>query len=147
MHLTIDAVPPLTPTLEQGYLQKTITIRAHLLRPMHHIFRCLSALLGHPNIAQIIGGWEDNLDSHLVGIWSWRWHLRLGGWCVQYPWHTSPAGIVRSILPPQGQLTPTTTFHATQYRTPFWSPQSSNRVVSFLPCFVLLEFAIWRVGQ
>ncbi len=56
----------------------------------------------NPNIAQIVRGWSGNLASHLTGTRSWRWHPCLGGWCVWYPWHTSPASIVRSILPPQG---------------------------------------------
>jgi hypothetical protein len=79
--------------------------------PVHHILYHPSALLGHLNITQTIGGWEDNLVSHLAGTLSWRWHLRLGGWCIQYPWHTSPASIERSILPPRGQPTPATALH------------------------------------
>jgi hypothetical protein len=71
----------------------------------------------------------------------------LGGWCVRYPWHTLPTSIVRSVPPPRGQLTLTTALHVAHYRMFFWNLQSNNRVVSFLPCFILLEFAIWRVGQ
>ncbi len=82
--------------------------RAYLSKSVHHILCRLNAPLGHPNIAQTIGGWEDNLVSHLAGTWSWRWHPRLGGWCVWYSWHTLPVGIARSVPSLQGQPTPTT---------------------------------------
>jgi len=145
MCLTVIIVPPLTTTLGQGHLQKVTTIRASLLGPVHHVLYCQSTFLGHPNIAQIVRGWEDNLASHLTSTWSWRWHPRLGGWCIQYPWLF--ANIERNILPPRGQLTPTTTFHMALYQTPFWSLENNNKMVFFLPCSVLSEFAIWKVGQ
>ncbi len=85
-----------------GHLQKTTTKHAHLLGLVHHIFCRRNAPPRHLNIAQTVRGWEDNLASHLAITWSWRWHLRLGGWCVQYPYHTSPAGIARSVPPPRG---------------------------------------------
>jgi hypothetical protein len=56
VRLTIVIIPPLTLTLKQGHLQKATTIRARLLKPVHRIFYRPSALLGHPNIAQIGGG-------------------------------------------------------------------------------------------
>jgi hypothetical protein len=74
----------------------------------------------------------------------YRWHPRLGGWCVQYPWPTLLASIAKSVPPPQGQPTPTTTLHIIQYQTIFLSPQSSNRVASFLPCFVFKYIQKWK---
>jgi hypothetical protein len=113
---------------------------------VHHILFRPSVPPGHPNITQIVGGWEDNLASYLAGTWSWRWHLRLSGWCVRYPWHTSPASIARNVPLPWSQPTPTIALHVAQYQTPFWSLQNNNKVVSFLPCSIILEFTIWRVG-
>ncbi len=48
--------PPLTPTSKRGHLQKATAIRACMLGPVHRILYCPSAPLGHPNIAQTIGG-------------------------------------------------------------------------------------------
>ncbi len=135
--LTVVIVPPFTPMSEQGHLQKVAAIRARRLRLVHHILCYPSIPPRHANITQIIGGWEDNLASHLAGTWSWRWHLRLGGWCVRYPWHTSPAGIARSIPLFQGQLTPAIALHVAQYQTPFWSLQNNNKVVFFFPFYVI----------
>jgi hypothetical protein len=78
---------------------------------------------------------------------SWTWHLHFSGWFIRYPWHTLLAGIEKSIPSPRGHPIPATTFHMAQYRTSFWSPQSNNRVASFLPCSVLSESTIWKVGQ
>jgi hypothetical protein len=112
---------------------KKIAIHASLLGLVHRILCYPSALIGHPNIAQIVKGWEDSLASHLISTWSWRWHLCLGGWCVRYPWHTSLVGIVKSVHPPRSQSTPATTLHVAQYWMPFKSPQNNNKVASFLP--------------
>ncbi|CAM6028162.1 unnamed protein product, partial [Sphagnum balticum] len=50
--LTLAVVPPLTLASERRHLQKTTTIRAHLIGVVHHILCRPSAPLGHPNIAQ-----------------------------------------------------------------------------------------------
>jgi hypothetical protein len=52
----VITVPPLTPTLERGHLQKTTTICARLLGLVHRILYHPNTLIGHPNIAQIVGG-------------------------------------------------------------------------------------------
>jgi hypothetical protein len=56
MHLTVGVVPLLTLMLVRGHLQKATAICARLLGPVHRIICCPSAAIGHPNIAQIVGG-------------------------------------------------------------------------------------------
>jgi len=52
--LTIVAIPLLISTSKRGHLQKITAIRARLLGPVHCILYRPNALLGHPNIAQIV---------------------------------------------------------------------------------------------
>ncbi len=66
--LIVVVVSPLTLVSKRGHLQKATTIHACLLGLVHCIFCYLSALLGHPNIAQTVGAERTTLLHTLLAL-------------------------------------------------------------------------------